>query len=699
MRARNITGIIRIVPAFLLGVYVGVYHHINTVALLVVLAICMLTVFSFKIIVGSKKQYAYRWILGLSVQIAVFISAFFTTALKSEISYSIHYSKLDSCETYVCIVNKSPISKGKNFRFEVEIVEAYRDGHWLNVQGKCLMYIRNDSILTPIVYGDKLLFRQIPSKVEPPLNPGSFDFKTWLNNRQIFHQVFLKENDYILIDKDCAGWLMSKAIVWRNYLLKSIREAGIGGQEQAVLSALILGQDDEIDSELRNSYSTAGVMHILAVSGMHVGLIYGALCFLLKFPGTVKKFKWIKAAILVIALWLYAMLTGLSPSVLRASMMLSFIVIGISLERPANPLNVLVSSALFLFIIFSPNLIFSAGFQLSYLAVAGILFLYKPLHSLYSPSNWLVAQIWSILAVSVVAQAATFPLSVYYFHRFPNYFLISNLLVIPLGTVVIFGGIIVLFFSWWSQFSLILGSILSRLIKTLNFCVVELGSLPGSSTDSLYVSQEILILLYIALVFLALFFLKIKSKYLIWAISVFLIILGVKNFKKYSMIKQSFGIIYHCPRHSFIQFVNSKDAFSIVDSSLRSDIQSRKRISEIFLLEKGVNEKAKFSLSDSSLARYFNGLYIKLPFVEFNEKKIYILTDENKTQKPKFEMDFILVSGDPKVNLEKWLYKVKCRSLIVDASTPSFKRDKWKFHCENNGIVFIDVAKTGAFIF
>jgi competence protein ComEC len=693
------TGIIRVIPAFLAGVFLGMNIPFAFFLPATLLLISFILLISFSLFVNPKKQYAFRWFPGSIIQAAVFVSGVLITHLDSEIVLKNHFSKIEFADSFVCVPNEEPIRKGANLRFEAEVRMLKVAGIWKETSGKCLVYIKSDSISSAPNYGDKLLFLKQPARVKSPMNPGTFNFQAWLENRQIYHQVFLKHDEFICVEKDQGNYLMSTAIRWRKQLLRSISNAGIHDQEKAVLSALILGQDDEIDPELRNNYSTAGVMHILAVSGMHVGLIYAALCALLKFPGSRRGLRLFKAGVLLACLWFYAMLTGLSPSVLRASMMLSFIVVGISLERAANPLNILAASALCLFLIFSPALILSVGFQLSYLAVAGILFLYKPLHSIYVPKSWLSSQVWSILSVSVVAQLATFPLSIYYFHRFPNYFLLSNLVVIPIGTIVIFGGISVLIFSWWNDLSLLLGYVISALTRFLNECVSFLGSLPASSTDELYIPVFSMLLLYMAIVFISLYLAKIRVRYLMIFFLIMMIYYSLQLKEKYRAIQQNFGIIYHSPRYSFFQFVQGTHIVSVADDSIVLDEAKRLRLSEGFKLEKRIESEKIIKLSDESSEEKYGGLHIRLPFIEFNKKKIFVLNPDHRNRKPADSLDYILITANPKLKPQEWLDGINCETIIADLSNPPWTIKSWKEECKKRGIHFIDISTSGAYIF
>ncbi len=699
MGGGNYTGIIRIVPAFLCGMFLAMYYKPDYFLLCTFLSFPLLILLGLKFLIKSQQQYSWRWLTGVCIQVAVLFSAALLTVLKSEISYTNHFSKNNSSDAYMCIINEAPIVKGKNLRFEVQITGVKSGKEWLEVQGRCLVYVRTDSSLAFPEYGDKLLFLKAPQLVAAPMNPEVFDFQAWLRNREIYHQVFLKSGEMFIESHGHGNYFMTKAVEWRSYLMQALRNSGIEGQEDAVLSALILGQDDEIDQELRQRYAAAGVMHILAVSGMHVGLIYAALRALLKFPSRKRKHNWYKAGILILCLWFYAMLTGLSPSVLRASMMLSFLVAGISLGRSISPLNILAASAICLFMVFSPALILSAGFQLSYLAVGGILFLYKPLHSAYTPKTWLGSQVWSITSVSIVAQLATFPLSIFYFHRFPNYFLLSNLLVIPLATLAIFAGIVVLLLSWWRDVAMFLGKILSTMLCFLNESVGTIGQLPGASSEGLYLSKLATGILYVSIIFLALFLLKIRPKHFLHFLLLIIVFFSWHLFENYQSIRQSFWIVFHVPKHTYIQFVQGTSVITLSDSSLNEDAPQRKRISENYILERGIEAENNMSLiGEDGQDKTMGELQIRLPFLKFKGERIYVLQEKNKFLKPASSfIDFIIVSGNPILSVEKWLEGVHVKTVIADAGNSYKTIEHWEKECLKRGIRFVNISKSGAF--
>lgn len=700
MNHQSAAGILKLMPAFLAGLFPALYFDMDADPVLPLFPLlCSLIIF-FHVVIKPKSRYRLRWITGLLMHLSVFLYALLLASIKKEISHAGHFSGLDSAGAFICIVNEEPLLKGNNFRFEVSMKEVLRNDSVFRVNGRCLVYLKRDTMPAPR-YGDILLFRSIPVRVKPPANPGQFDFSRWLKNREIYHQVFIKPEQLSKLEHNQGNKLMELAINWRNDLLKSISDAGIEGRENAVLSALIIGQDDEIDQELMQSYSVTGVLHVLAVSGMHVGLIYAALKALLKFPGRKKQLKWIKAGFIILLLWFYAMITGLSPSVLRASMMLSFVIIGIGLLRSSGNLSILCASALSLFIVVSPSLIFSAGFQLSFLAVAGIMYLYKPVLNLYTPKTWLAMQVWSIIAVSLVAQLATFPLSLFYFHQFPNYFLLANLVVIPLSTIIIFGGIILLVLGFWPLVATVLGKVISFLILVLNTIITRLGDLPGAATEGIFLSFPAMFVLYGSIIALAAYFLSLRRTWFFLSIFLIITLAGIVLCEVVSAGKQSLGVVNYIPGHTLLRFIRSDRSIAFCDEKLIPDEQKRERTEGYHLLSRRVKADTIYSFQKAGQwFRWNEDLILRFPFIQFKDVRLLVLSPETNNLELSFDLvDYVLVQGNltpPKVD---WLNTDRVRSIVCDGSNSPWNVRKWKSLCLKEGIGFIDLSEKGALIF
>ena len=276
-------------------------------------------------------------------------------------------------------------------------------------------------------------------------NPGEFDTKAYWNNKGIYATVFVTDGDYKVIDKAPAPFYEK----WRTAvkeLFNDIFSSHLNGDELAIASALVLGDKSLLSQDLRQSFGAAGAMHVLAVSGLHVGIILELLLFVFgRIPKVFSKKRALILALLI--LWTYAMIIGFPPSVVRATLMFTLLSIGRLASEESDSLNILCFSA-FAMLIFEPLLIYDIGFQLSYLAMLGILTIQKPISTLFFiPNKWL-KKLWDGTSVGIAAQLFTFPLTLYYFHQFPNYFLLTNIGMMIFAGIVLSLGIILLSTNW-----------------------------------------------------------------------------------------------------------------------------------------------------------------------------------------------------------------------------------------------------------
>ena len=366
-------------------------------------------------------------------------------------------------EFYLATILEKPIPKEKSFKSELLIKQVYCPHKHYQTNEKMIAYFAKDCKVHNLRAGDKMLFKSKPAFVTNKGNPFEFDYKNYLARKRIYRQVYIPSHDYKTVAIEGCKPLRIFAKQLREKLLNIYRENHITDDEFAILSALTLGYKDELDKDVKNVFSSAGAMHVLAVSGLHVGIIYLIINFLFGFLKKRRIGRHIFMVLSIILLWIYALITGFSPSVLRAATMFSFIVIGENLRRPCNIYNTLSASAFFLLVL-NPNLIFEVGFQLSYCAVIGIVFFQPKFHKLFQFNYWATDKLWGLFTVSLAAQLATFPFSIYYFNQFPTYAWLSNFIVIPAAFLFIYLSMGVLLFSSIPLISEALGNLISYLI-------------------------------------------------------------------------------------------------------------------------------------------------------------------------------------------------------------------------------------------
>ena len=315
-------------------------------------------------------------------------------------------------------------------------------------------------------------------------------------NKGVHYQIFMNSDNLKLIDDHKGNAIIAASFKARQFAEEILTQYVTEKEALSIAKALILGIKTELDTDTRSLYAETGVMHILAVSGLHVGIVYFLILLMLgQSINQISKPRLV-ALVAIPLLWSYAFITGLSPSVLRAVTMFSLIVIAQAIDRKSNTINTVAISA-FLLLIINPLMLFSVGFQLSYLAVYGIILIYPYLIRLYSPKSSFSFKIWQLMVVSISAQIATFPLGLFYFHKFPTYFLLGNLLAVPAAMVIVWIGILLLPLAAISSWlGVVIGGLLTYLIMGLNWLLTQFQKLPWSAVDEVFLSRTAVVLIY-----------------------------------------------------------------------------------------------------------------------------------------------------------------------------------------------------------
>ena len=658
---------VRILIPFILGIMFS-FDAAHYSEITIIIALIVLITIS-----KSNKNIKNNFLFGAVLNLILFVGGSVISQLPLQ-----NYNNLDRADFYQCNVIEPVKEKDNSFQLTILITAESVDSDWNPSKSKALIYIEKDSLSSTLKLGDKLLIKDNLITIEPPKNPNEFDYKKYLQNKSIFHQGYLSSSDWLLIGSETKG-LVSFANDARQYLLSSLKSNGVEGDQYAIASALILGSKDDLDYEVKQAYATAGAMHVLAVSGLHVGIIFLILNTLFSFFNASKKGRVVKAIILLIGLWTYALLTGLSPSVLRAATMFSFIIIGTVLNRKSSIYNTLAASAFFLLII-NPNLLFEVGFQLSYIAVLGIVYLQPLIYKRIYTKWWLLDKIWAITAVSIAAQIATLPLTLYYFNQFPVYFMLSNLIVIPSAVVILSMGILLFITSPIPLISESIGWALNKFIETLNFSVSGIEALPNSLIEGLSINVLECIVLYL-IILLLIRGLKLRKLKLI-NYAFFLTTLFVVNdlVEDAGLSNTKSMVIYHINKNQAIDFINGTDNVFLANSNLIKDKQKQ-----------SFHVKSNWSHLDLNSGKYISTdsgnlnetlLSGKLQLIDafsqfYNVKMVRIDNEfELKTLVKKMDIDYVLISNNANTKLKDLYSMFDFNSVIVDGSNSKWNRNR-----------------------
>ena len=467
---------------------------------------------------------------------------------------------------YKGVITAEVREREKFFQTEVE-VSAIKDSlHWHPVSGKIMLNVRkSDSLL--LHYGDEVLIKGSPQVLPEPMNPQQFNYKKYLARQQIYFQHFIQPSQLLVTGSQPPNAILQHSIAVRHYFDQRLAALIPSEQEYAIATGILLGVKDALDNDLKQAYSSAGAMHILAVSGMHVGLLFEILVLLL---GSIRKNRYGKlvfAAVVLLILWFYSFITGLSPSVLRAIVMFSFIVVAQTFNRNTNIYNTLAASA-FVLLCINPYLIMDVGFQLSYLAVGGIAYLYNPLYQWLTLKSRVLDFFWKITCVGLAAQVLTFPISLYHFHQFPVYFLLANLVLIPVSTGVMYVGLATLAMSFIPYLAEGVAFLLKWSVWVLNQGVFITESLPGALLTGIDLSIFETLLLYGVIVCLCLLAEYRKFYWMIGATACLAMVSFSGIYKSIMQKNQQEFAIFSISRHPVLGIIEGQHNLFVADSAL-----------------------------------------------------------------------------------------------------------------------------------
>ncbi|MCF0207071.1 MAG: ComEC/Rec2 family competence protein, partial [Bacteroidales bacterium] len=455
---------LRLTLPLIIGIVLGLCWQFPLWICILLVSIPLLCFVTLKFI----KKYALTIPIGIFANIfLIAVGIFMVSANNGEDS-----SSLSNYKGFVVgeIVD-DPKIKENNVSLEIEVIALRDKDEWIETSGKTMLYLEKDTAAMLLQTGDKIVFSPELEEIENKGNPEEFDYKKYLAYNMIFSSDFLASDDWRLFNDEATNF-RSKFSRIRQKLVALMQDFGLSPDEVSVMSAMTMGYSDLLSNEIRHAYSSAGAMHILAVSGLHVGIIYGIIVFLLSFIKN-EKLNWLKVLITIALIWTYAIFTGLSPSVSRASLMFTIMSLGQLQNNNSGSLNGVFAS-MFILLIINPFNIVNIGFQLSYSAVIGIIILQPKLYEIFEVKNKILDWLWSLTAVSVAAQLATAPLCLYYFHQFSNYFLITNYVMIPISTIAIWICIIFFAVSWIPYLSTAIAWCLSWIAKAMNFACLSI---------------------------------------------------------------------------------------------------------------------------------------------------------------------------------------------------------------------------------
>lgn len=675
------TPFFRLLLALVFGIVIFQYFRVPEFVLFAALITTVLILASFLLIRNADFLYRFRWLFGVNVMIC-FACIGYSSCLHFDKNNQ--FTELNHRAIYEVELITAPVEKARSYSFRVKLLHRYDSTESTKVGGKAILYLQKDSIPLDLLLGDRLLVDaefKIPDGAQ---NPNGFDYAAYLKRQGIGATTYLSSDKWKKIGRNPDFLLHRFANQSRNFLLEIYKKYGVDGSEFAVLAALTLGYTDSLDPELYKLYSHTGAVHILSVSGLHVGIVYGAIMFLLQFLGKTRRQIIFKAIISILFIWAYAIITGLSPAVMRAALMMSIIALATCTNRRPQIYNTVLSSA-FILLILNPNLLYNIGFQLSYSAVLSIVAFQKSIYQYWTPTNKFLKAFWSLTSVSLAAQLGTAPISIYYFSQFPNYFLLTNYAAIPLSTGIIYLAIVLLFVSFIPLLAGWTGFVLKWLTWLMNKSLEVIVMLPGSISTISISDFQLFYIMAAILLFITFAFNK-RYFSLISGLVFVLLFVGSFAVRHYQSYQNSKMIVFSDSRSHIINFIDGKKNFVFTNDELQAY-----NTADAFW-RSSLLKKPEF-LSQNS--------WFEDGFAVFRGKKILILKDDllrNKTAENPIEIDYLILTNRLKPRMQEILEIVKPKKVVADKTISPWYTNHVKETCETMGIDFYSVAEKGAFV-
>ncbi|HRI27451.1 MAG TPA: ComEC/Rec2 family competence protein [Chitinophagales bacterium] len=658
-----------------------------------------------------RQQYRSQWIFGFMLSVLLMLLGYILVQQNRQINHPNHFSRFLTDSSFVLLqVNEPPIAKPKSLKATVRVLQVHNGTEVVHTVGNALVYFEKDTVFNQLKYGNVLLAKTDLKEVLPPKNPGEFNFKRYLSYQQLYHQAYLKAHSCQILPVSKAHPLYAFVYQLRSYLINAINTYLKAPDEQGVAAALLLGYTHFLKDELQQTYSHTGTIHVLAVSGLHVGIIYlflnGIFSFLDKRG---KKGLLFKTGLIIAIIWLYAMLVGLPPSVSRAAGMFTLFAMAQVFGRHTNFYNILATAA-FLMLLYDPFLVTRIGFQLSYIAVAGIVF-YQPLiYSWFNISNKFLDKIWQVSSVTLAAQLATLPLILYYFAQFPTYFLFANLLTVPLAGVLLPLGFIFFIVSPLAFLAKPVAYLLEILFWLLNTYLYYIKQLPLSVIEGLTISGTEMVMLYMLIGAFTLFFLYKQSVHLRWALGSLLLICSSWAVMQYKHLNYKEICIYHYKGGTAIEFIKGYNSVVLADSagleqyaSLSTPINERPNIKKRQYLNLHQQNNPDVVQTPDADLLFPDKLYLKLPFMQFYNRRLVVLHDSTfycpiQNTDQKMQVNYLLLTQNCPIPLQTIQTCYTVDTLIADGSNKPWRTQKWTTLADSLQIPLLNTQVHGALV-
>ncbi|WP_055447775.1 ComEC/Rec2 family competence protein [Lacinutrix mariniflava] len=670
MKLLNFT-IIKLTACLVLGILIAFFTAIPLPIILcaTVLLLLVLTLFYF----SSKNSKTKTVWFGVTSFLTMVSIGILVTDFHNEKLDKNNYTNIDSADKLITFRIRTTLKSGNyNAKYIVDVLKV----NDASVSGKALLNVSRDSLNKVLKVDNIYITSEGFQPIVSTINPYQFNYRSYLEKQYVYKQLYVRPERLFRVSEN-KHTIYGYADLVRETINTKLKIYDFEPDVLAIINALILGQRQDLSKDIYDSYTDAGAVHILAVSGLHVALILLLLNFALK---PLRRFKYGKEAtiiILVVLMWCFAIIAGLSASVTRAVTMFSIIAIGMHLRRPTNIYNTLAIS-IFVLLLFKPLFLFDVGFQLSYLAVVAIVAIQPRLVKLWQPKNFVLSKVWDYFTVGIAAQFGVVPISLYYFHQFPGLFFVANIIIIPFLGFILGIGILVIILALCNALPKFLVDAFGFIISGMNDLMKWL-SLQDSFLfkDISFNGWQVITAYLFAIAFVQLAIQK-NYKWMKFTLVSVLLFQSVNFFTKYDNSTETLTL-FHKSRHTVI---GQKTQHKL---NIYSDLDSLSQFS---------------NLTDYTIGNTITELdAFKTPsFIKIKNTTILIIDSLGIYKVKRLRPDYILLIQSPRINMDRLIDSLKPEKIIADGSNYKSYVARWKATCLKQKIPFHYTGEKGAFV-
>jgi competence protein ComEC len=578
------------------------------------------------------------------------------------------------------------VAKAKSYKALATVEVLDTAGAWRALSGQVVIYFKKDSTPPLLTYGSTVVFSTILQPIRSSGNPGAFDYERYAMFNGMVYQVFLAPTDYVVAPLVTVNRFQAHLFAIRQWVVETFRRYIPGTAEAGLAEALLIGYRNDLDKDLVEQYATTGVVHIIAISGMHLGLIYGVLLLLMKPLAKRRHGLMLTGLVVIVVLWLFSLLTGAAPSITRSALMFTAIVVGQCFNRRTSIYNSLALSALVLLLV-NPFNLWDIGFQLSYAAVLSIGIFGRPIERRWSPRAKLLRIVWQLMAVTLAAQVLTLPLVLFHFNQFPTYFLLANLVAVPLSSLILYGLLLLLPFSAFPPLATLLGAGIFYCIVGMNGFIGWVSQLPLAALTGIHLSTLQACCLFFVLALLGWWLLYASGRALVAALGGGLVFFALWQVKQVQVQQQRLLVVYNVPGKSAADLMQGARFTFMGDSALQ-----QAGFAQNFHLQPSRTQR---QVRPAGVLPLKNTL---LTVANSNSARVLLLHQSLQLDASKpINVDVLVVGKGLKTKPLGVLGLVRCSTVVLDGSVSAYGRRQWQIAADSLHLRLHAVQQQGAF--